>query len=468
MKTESQLAFLTIEEAAQLLRRRKISATELAEAALDRIERLNPKLNAFITVTADRARREAKAADKEIIRGRLRGPLHGIPITLKDIFETKGVRTTVGSKIFADNVTRVDSVVAARLSEAGAVLLGKTNLHEWAYGVTTSNPFFGPAHNPWAFEKIPGGSSGGSAAAVAAGIGFGSMGTDTGGSIRIPSALCGIVGLKPTFGRVSLEGVVPLCESMDHAGPIARSVADACILLEATAEKYPSGPGRPDYRKLKKAKPRGFRIGWPKDFYFDRVEDEIVAAVEGAMKVMTARGGKIQKVALPHVAAIIGPCTTVALAEAAQFHLKQGHFPARADEYSEEVRERIELGTKVTAVDYLRAREARRAATEDFEKAFERVDVIATPTTPISAVDIGAREVTLGGESEPVRGALLRLTRPSNFTGHPAISLPCGFTRTGLPIGLQFIGRMNGEAGLLSIAQVFESATEWNKRHPHL
>lgn len=468
MKTENQLAYLTIEEAGQLLRRKKISSTELVEAALARIERLNPKLNAFITVTAECARRAAKAADKEITRGGFRGPLHGIPITLKDIFATKGVRTTVGSKIPAEDFMPADSDVWARLSLAGAILLGKTNLHEWAYGVTTNNPFFGPAHNPWALEKIPGGSSGGSAAAVAAGIGFASMGTDTGGSIRIPAALCGIVGLKPTFGRVSLEGAVPLCESLDHAGPIARSVADACILFEATAEKYPRGTRPPDYRKLKKQRPRKFRIGRPEEFYFDRVDDEIAAAVEKAVKLLESHGGKIQKVALPHIAASIGPATTVALAEAAQFHLKQGHFPARSDEYSQEVRERIEMGTKVTAVDYLQAREAKRAVVEDFERAFEQVDVIASPTTPIAAVDIGAQEVTIGGESEPVRTALLRLTRPSNFTGHPAISVPCGFTRAGLPIGLQLIGRMDGEAELLAIAQVIECATDWNTRHPSL
>lgn len=468
MKPSDQLAYLTIEEAAQLLRRKKLSAVELVEAALDRIERLNPRLNAFITVIAGRARREARRADIEISRGQWRGPLHGIPITLKDNFETKGVRTTAGSKILAENIPRADSVVAARLAQAGAILLGKTNLHEWAYGVTTSNPFFGAAHNPWSVGKIPGGSSGGSAAAVAAGIGFGSMGTDTGGSIRIPSALCGVVGLKPTIGRVSLEGVVPLCESLDHAGPIARSVADVCILLEATADAYSHGIRRPNHRRLDKEKPRSFRVGWPKDFYFDRVDAEIVSAVQDAAKVLESSGGKIRKVAVPHLAAIERPCTKVALAEAGHYHHSKGYFPAREKDYSEEVRERLEMGLKVTAVDFLEAGEAKRAAMEDFEKAFEQVEVIAAPTTPIAAVDIGTEDVTIDGEREPLRGALLRLTRPADFTGHPAISLPCGFTRAGLPIGLQLIGRMDGEAELLSIARVFEKVWEGNRRHPNL
>jgi aspartyl-tRNA(Asn)/glutamyl-tRNA(Gln) amidotransferase subunit A len=466
VKSPTQLEFLSLEEAGSLLGRRQLSAAELLEVALERVERLNPKLNAFITVTAERARRQARAADLEIARNRRRGPLDGIPITLKDNYSTKGVRTTAGSKILQDNIPSEDSAVAARLARAGAVLLGKTNLHEFAYGVTTENPFFGAARNPWALGKTPGGSSGGSAAAVAAGIGFGSMGTDTGGSIRIPASLCGVVGLKPTFGRVSLSGVVPLSESLDHAGPIARSVKDVCILLEATAEAYPPGAKRPDHRKLAKDRPQRFRIGRPKDFYFERVEEEIVLAVEAAINVLKRHGGRVRDVSLPHLSDAMGPCISVTLAEATLYHESQGFFPARAGDYSEDLKSRLEAGSQVSALDYLRAREARREASADFEAAFERVDVIAAPTTPVAAVDIGTREVKIAGETEALRGALLRLTRPANFTGHPALSLPCGFTRAGLPIGLQLIGRRDGEAELLAIADLYETLTDWTKRRP--
>jgi len=438
------------------------------EAALARIERLNPKLNAFITMTRELAIRQAEAAGREIARGRSRGPLHGLPITLKDNFATKGILTTAGSKILADHVPSRDSAVAARLAAAGAILLGKTNLHEWAYGVTTQNPFFGAAQNPWSLGKIPGGSSGGSAVAVAAGIGFGSMGTDTGGSIRIPASLCGVVGLKPTFGRVSLEGVVPLSESLDHAGPIARTVADACILLEATAEPYPRGAARPDYRKLSRVLPKKIRVGWPENFYFERVDGEILRAVEEAGKVFQSRGARMENVTLPHLEGATEASTNVALAEATRYHQSQGYFPGRAKDYSEDIWRRLEMGAEVTATDYLRAGEAKRAAVADFEAAFERVDVILAPTTPVAAVGAGTREVEIGGRTEPLRAALLRLTRPANFTGHPAISIPCGFTRAGLPIGLQLIGRVNREAELLAIAQVYESATQWSRSRPDL
>ena len=270
---------------ARLLRRKKISPVELVDASLARIERLNPSINAFLTVLAEPARRQARAAEREIRRGRWRGPLHGIPISLKDNFWTRGIRTTAGSKILADFVPDEDSDVAASLARAGAILLGKTNMHEFAYGITSENPHYGPVHNPWARERISGGSSGGSAAAVATGMCFASVGTDTGGSIRIPSALCGIVGLKPTFGLVSVEGSVPLGVSFDHVGPIARSVADACITLEAIAGKYPKGEVRPDYRKLRKNRPRRFRLGWPQDFFFERLDGEVRRLVEAAGKL---------------------------------------------------------------------------------------------------------------------------------------------------------------------------------------
>ncbi len=352
---DSELADLPLEEASRLLRRGKISPVELTDAALDRIALLEPEQHSFITVLKDAARRQAREAAREIARGKWRGPLHGIPVSLKDNFETRGVRTTAGSKILAKFVPSRDSAVAAKLKQAGAILLGKTNLHEFAYGVTTENPFFGSTQNPWSRDRIAGGSSGGSAAAVASGMGFASVGTDTGGSVRIPSALCGVVGLKPTFGLVSLEGCVPLAESLDHAGPIARDVAGACILLEAIAGNYPQGARRPDFRRLRALRPRRFRIGWPSEYFFERVDPEIVRAVEKAGESLESLGGRSQKISLPHLNESMAPSTVIALAEAADYHESRGWFPARAAEYSEDLRNRLQQGCELRAVEYLAA-----------------------------------------------------------------------------------------------------------------
>lgn len=464
--SQSELAFLTIEQASNLLRKKEVSPLDLVDTLLARIERLNPALNAFITVLAERARRQARAAGREIQHGNWRGPLHGMPISLKDNIWTRGIRTTAGSKILGDFVPRVDAEVASRLAGVGAILLGKTNLHEFAYGVTNENPHFGSTHNPWAQDRISGGSSGGSAAAVAAGLCFASVGTDTGGSIRIPSALCGIVGLKPTFGLVSLAGIVPLAESFDHAGPLTRSVADACIVLQAIAGKYPKGTAPPGYRKLRRDRPRRFRLGWPKQYFFERLDDEVRRAVEKAAECLESLGARIEKVSLPKLADSVVPSTNIALAEATHYHESQGFYPARVKEYGEDVQDRLEWGTKISAVDYLHALGVRREVQRDFDAAFDRVDAILAPASPIVAPLLGQDEVIIAGEAEPVRSALLRLNRPANLTGHPAISIPCGFTAEGLPIGLQLIGPRWGEARLLAIALAYEEATEWHKRQP--
>jgi aspartyl-tRNA(Asn)/glutamyl-tRNA(Gln) amidotransferase subunit A len=466
LHSEPNLDFLSIEQTAKLLRKREISPLDLVDVLLARIEHLNPALNAFITILADRARRQARAARREIQRGNWRGPLHGIPISLKDNIWTRGIRTTAGSKILADFVPRVDAEVASRLTDAGAILLGKTNLHEFAYGVTNQNPHFGSTRNPWAPDRISGGSSGGSAAAIAAGLCFASVGTDTGGSIRIPSALCGTVGLKPTFGLVSLEGIVALAESFDHAGPLSRSVTDACIVLQVIAGKYPKGAAPPDYRKLRKDRPRKFRVGWPKQYFFERVDKEVRRAIEEAAECFESLGARIEEVSLPKLADSVAPSTTIVLAEATHYHESQGFYPARVREYGEDVQERLELGTRIRAVDYLHALDLRREVQRDFDVAFEHVDAILAPTSPIAAPFLGDDEVTIDGETEPVRAALLRLNRPANFTGHPAVSMPCGFTAEGLPIGLQLIGPRWGEARLLAIALAYEDATDWHNRHP--
>ncbi|HEV2304418.1 MAG TPA: amidase [Candidatus Acidoferrales bacterium] len=461
-------AYWTIAEAAAQMRRRKVSPVELAKSALARIEKLNPRLNAFITVTAERALRDARAAEREMRRGKFRGLLQGIPITLKDNIWTKGVRTTAGSKFLRDFVPIVDAEVAKDVVNAGAVLLAKTNMHEFAYGITTENPHYGPARNPWDAERIPGGSSGGSAAALAAGIGFASAGTDTGGSIRIPAALCGVVGLKPTFGLVSCAGIVPLAVTLDHAGPIARTVADAAIMLDAICDRKMATQSF--YRALGlRRKKRGgakLRLGWPRQYFFERVDEEVMSVLEKAAKQFEKLGARVEEVSLPHIQDSVEPSTQIALAEALEYHESQGYYPAHANEYGEDVRKRLEMGSAVRAVDYLKAQQMRERVREDFRKAFERVDAILAPAAPIPAPRIGQASVNIAGRTESVRGALVRMNRPANFTGFPVISLPCGFTRGGLPIGMALHGAEWAEVKLLEIAFAYEQTTEWHLRHP--
>lgn len=468
--TETELAFLSIEEAARLLRRKEISPVELVKMSLARIERKNPSLNAFLTVTADLARKQARAAERELRRGRAKSPLHGIPIALKDNFYTRGTRTTAGSKILAEFIPTEDSEVATRLARAGAILLGKTNMHEFAYGITSENPHYGPVHNPWDLERISGGSSGGSAAAIATGMCFASVGTDTGGSVRVPASLCGIVGLKPTYGLVCVKGTVPLAPGFDHAGPLARSVTDACIVLEAIAGNYPKGAARPDYRKLRNTRPRKIRIGWPKDYFFERIDSEVRRLVERAVQTLAkALNARVAELPMPHLAEAVETTTNVLLAEATYYHESQGYFPARAADYGEDVRGHLERGAKLRAVDYMRGIEKRREVYAAFDAAFERAEVIVAPSAPIPAPRIGEKQIHAAGQRETsVRAELLRMARPGNIGGLPAISIPCGFTQAGVPAGLQLIAPRWGEAKLLAIALEYEDATKWHARHPEL
>jgi aspartyl-tRNA(Asn)/glutamyl-tRNA(Gln) amidotransferase subunit A len=469
-RSEAELAFLSIEEAGRLLRRRKISPVELTQAALARIERLNPRVNAFLTVVGEAAMRQARAAERELRSGKPKSPLHGIPIALKDNFYTRGIRTTAGSKILGGFVPKEDSEVAARLASAGAILLGKTNMHEFAYGITSENPHYGAVHNPWALERISGGSSGGSAAATAAGMCFASVGTDTGGSVRVPASLCGIVGLKPTYGLVSVAGTVPLAPGFDHVGPIARSVGDLCIMLEAIGGKYPRESRRPDYRTLRKNRPKKIRIGWPREYYFERLDPDVRRLVERAAQVLTkALNARVAEVPLNGLAESVETVTNVIVAEASYYHESRGYFPMHAVEYGEDVRGHLEWGAKLRAVDYMRGLEKKRDVETTFDAAFERADVIVAPATPIAAPRIGETAIRAPGERETtVRAELLRMARPTNISGHPSISVPCGFTPAGLPVGLQLIGPKWGEAKLLAIALAYEEATDWHTRHPTL
>jgi aspartyl-tRNA(Asn)/glutamyl-tRNA(Gln) amidotransferase subunit A len=477
MKKEESLAFSTIEELAALLAKRKISPVELTEQFLRRIERQNPALNAFLTVTAEHALAAARRAEKQLLHRRSSRrenfPLLGIPIALKDNIWTRGIRSTAGSKILRDFIPPEDSTVARKLARAGAILLGKTNLNEFAYGITGGNAHFGPAHNPWGLERISGGSSSGSAVAIAAGLCVASVGTDTGGSIRVPSALCATVGLKPTFGRVSVFGTMPLSPSLDHVGPLARCVADAAILLGLIAGRDPldatSSPRAvEDYRGALRKPLRKFRLGRPREHYWEKLDPEVRRVTEAAVRAMENLGATVREVSLPHMKESLDAATEISLAEALHVHEAAGYFPARAADYGEEVRHRIEAGAKVPAHRYLAGFDVRKRLLADFGAAFQEVDAIVAPTVPIPASLIGAETVTIDGEETSLRAAIVGHCRPANFTGLPAISIPCGFTREGLPVGLQLIGRAFDEATLLRIALSYESARDWRARQPGL
>jgi aspartyl-tRNA(Asn)/glutamyl-tRNA(Gln) amidotransferase subunit A len=466
---DTDLAFASIEEIGKLFRKRKLSPVELTKLMLDRIERLNPKLNTYITVAAELALRQAKKAESELFaaRGRQghrdRGPLHGIPISLKDNIYTAGIRTTAGSKILKDFVPQHDAQVVVLMKEAGAVILGKTNLHEFAYGVTTNNPHYGPTRNPWDPSRIPGGSSGGSAAAVASGLCYGSIGTDTGGSLRIPASLCGIVGLKPTLGRVSGAGVIPLSTTLDCTGPLARSTRDAAILLRAVgglATLRHSDWSTPRFsRRLKK-----IRLGLPKEIFFDLVSAEVQSSFDSTLRDLRKLGAQIQQISIPLLNNTEDAGNQIAWPEATHFHHQSGWFPARSEEYGEDVRTRLEMGAKTSATVYLEALGQRvRFIQELSSKMYDAsIDALVVPTTPIAAPRFVEESTRIGEKEHPTRALLLRLNRPANLAGVPAISIPCGFTTSGLPMGLQLIGLHTAELALLQIAHTYELA------HPSL
>jgi aspartyl-tRNA(Asn)/glutamyl-tRNA(Gln) amidotransferase subunit A len=471
--TDSDLAFASIEEIARLFRKRKLSPVELTKLILARIEQLNPKLNAYITVTSELALTQAKRAEAELFapRGRkgyrVRGPLHGIPISLKDNIYTAGIRTTVGSKILKDFVPKEDAAVVTQLKNAGAVILGKTNMHEFAYGVTSNNPHYGPVHNPWDLGRIPGGSSGGSAAAVAAGLCYGGIGTDTGGSIRIPASLCGVVGLKPTLGRVSVDGVIPLSPRLDCVGPLARLVHDAALLLEPI---LPRVKGELSPRALIKsfAKPRKFTLGIPKDFFLDVISHDVHTVFEEALRVLKIQRVAFKEISLPHLNETEDAGNQIAWPEATHYHQQSGWFPSRAADYGDDVRSRLDTGTKVSATTYLSALELREKFIQQFHLALEdaEIDALVVPTTPITAPLIGQEAIRLGEKDHPTRALLLRANRPANLAGVPAISITCGFTPSGLPVGLQLIGAVADEHLLLQIAHAFERAHPNHRRPP--
>jgi len=471
--SDTELAFASIEQIGKLFRKRKLSPFDLAKFMLARIEQLHPRLNAYITVTAELALAQSKKAEAELFgpRGRKgrrdRGPLHGVPISLKDNIYTAGIRTTAGSKILRDFIPKEDAAVVAQLKDAGAVLLGKTNMHEFAYGVTSNNPHYGPVRNPWDLSRIPGGSSGGSAAAVAAGLCYGSIGTDTGGSIRIPAALCGVAGLKPTWGRISCEGVVPLSPLLDCTGPLARTVRDVAILTGAIYVRVGREPNFANPSTFR-ADPKKFCLGLPRQMFFDALSPEVRTAFDSALRDLCRLGMKTADISIPLLDETEEAGNQIAWAEATLFHRQQGYFPARAADYGDDVRSRLEMGTKVSAVDFLQALEIQKQFVQQLHLAFAEADVdaIVVPTTPIEASLLNQETSRIGAHDYPTRALLLRHNRPANLAGTPSLSVPCGFTRAGLPIGLQIMAGVSSESTLLRIANTFEQACPQTRRPP--
>jgi aspartyl-tRNA(Asn)/glutamyl-tRNA(Gln) amidotransferase subunit A len=459
------LAALTLRDAARWIEDEEVSPVELTQAHLERIRQMDGQVNSYITVLAEDAMRQAEAAEKEIKSGVNRGALHGIPLALKDLFEVGGVRATHGSKVLGGYVPEKDGAVVTRLKHAGAVILGKTNMHEIALGVTNVNPHYGACRNPWDLQRMTGGSSGGSAAALSAGMCLGALGSDSGGSIRIPSSLCGVVGLKPTYGRVSLRGVLPLSWNLDHAGPMARRVADAAILLQAIAGYDADDPGslnqpENDYLTDLEAGVHGWRIALAGDEHFSRADEQVWSAVQAAAEVFASLGAEVEAADFPEGRLAAQTNVRLLLSDAAAYH--QERLAAQAEDFGEDIRQRLQNGAALPAPEYSLARREQARLRRVFERFFDEYDVLLTPATPVTAPLIE------GPDALEQARILTAFTAPFNITGLPALSLPCGFSREGMPIGLQIVSRPWAEALVLRAAFAYEQACEWRKQTPPL
>lgn len=458
---DRDLAFMTIAEAGAKLRDKEIRSVQLIEILLDRINTHNDKLNAFMTVSDEIALGEATEADDEIDKGRYRGPLHGIPIAFKDLIATKGVRTTAGSKYYEDWVPDRDATVVAKLKNAGAVCLGKTGLNELAYGSTSNNPHFGAITNPWKLDYHPGGSSGGSAAAVAAGLAFAALGTDTGCSIRQPAQCCGVVGHKPTFGLVSKSDVIPLVWTMDHVGPLCRSVRDAAILLQAIAgpdeaDPYSTRRNADDFLADIDAPIKGMRLGVPRNYFFEGGDPDVIQRVEEALQSFRQLGAEVAETDIPDVKSAFY-ATAMTFAETAAAH---GQAVSESPEsFSDDLREMIERDAQRPVADYVAAQHLRQKFRRGVEDLMANFDALLMPTSTVAAAPIA--EQPSGHARERWKNCAI-----FNFTGQPAISVPCGFTSSGLPVGLMIVGRPFADATVFRLAQAYESATDWHTKTP--
>ena len=468
--SNTELFYLSVAEAATELVAHGLSPVELTQAYLDRIAEINPLINAYITVTADRALDQAKQAEAEIVSGNYKGPLHGIPIGLKDLFDTKGIRTTAGSKIMAERVPSEDGHVVSLLNHAGAILLGKLNMHEFAFGITNVNPHYGPARNSWNKDRITGGSSGGSGTAMAAGLCAAALGSDTGGSIRIPACFCGIVGLKPTYGRVSKRGVMPLSWSLDHVGPMTRTVEDAALMLQVIAGYDSQDPGStdiavPNYSAEIAKGIKGMRIAVLRGGYVLPMDADIESAFEESIKTLKSLGAMVKDpVELPYIEDTLSANITIISSEAATVH--QTEMNGRPHDYGEDVLARLSIGRDHPATAYITARNTQRQMRGQLMDSLANYDALILPMMPLGAPPIGQNDVLVGGKILDVRAAVTRYTQPFNLTGFPAISVPCGFTDDALPIGFQLVAKPFEESVLLRITHAYEQATEWHKQRP--
>ena len=458
----AELPQMSLVEAGQQIRAKKISPVDLTQGCLNRIDRLNPQLNAFITVTAEAALAQAREAETEIQKGHWRGLLHGVPLALKDLFDTAGVATTAASDLFKDRVPTEDAEIVRRLKDAGAVLLGKLNMHEFAYGGSGVISYYGPVHNPWSFDHEAGGSSSGSAVALAAGLCYGSVGSDTGGSIRQPSAYCGTVGLKPTYGRVSTRGVIPLSWLYDHVGPMTRTVEDAAAMLQVLAG-YDAEDANcaetpvPDYSAALNQKGQ-LRVGVPRAYFYEKLHPDIESAMNAALKVIGKLAASVRDIEMP-----ASNDTTILRAEAYAYHAE--NVKKNPELYQPETLKRIRAGEDVTTAAYIQARRQVDQYRHTIRKVFETVDLLVTPTTPVPPFTIS--ELLADMDNLRTKEILtLRNTRPFNILGLPTISVPCGFTHAGLPIGLQISGAPWAEGNVLRLAHAYEQQTEWHKKRP--
>ncbi len=453
---------------APLIAARRVSCLDLSEACLAQIARDNGRVNAFITVLAEEARRQARALDEEIVAQGVRGPLHGIPVSLKDLIDLADVATTGASRLLAGHVARRDAAVAARLRDAGCVFLGKCNLHEVAFGTTSEDSAYGPVHNPWDSTRSAGGSSGGSAAAVVAGMGCASVGTDTGGSIRIPAAACGCVGLKPTWGELSCEGIIPLSRSLDHVGPIARTVRDARLLFQVMAGTQSRGAASSPGLGVKAETqvwgnppaspsapgPLGLSLGVLRPYFMDALDTGVRNGIDAAIDTLCHAGARLADRGIAHAGDISTIYLHLQLPEASAYHAAA--VERQPDAYTPAVRLRLELGRYVRAEDYVRAQQGADLLRAEVDLALEGCDALMLPTLPILPPPLGTESIELNGTPLPVRGLMLRLTQLFDITGHPAISIPCGRSDDGLPVGLQLVGRRGQTAELLDIAERVE------------
>ena len=460
---------LTLAEAAAAIRSGELSPVDLAQACLDRIEARDGELNSFLTVTGAQALTEAQKLTEELAAGHYRGPLHGIPVAIKDLVDTAGVRTTLGSRLYADNVPDEDATVVRRLRQAGAVILGKTNLNEFALGATNENPHYGPVRNPWDPDRVPGGSSGGSAAAVAARFCFMAIGTDTGGSIRCPANLCGIVGLKPTYGRVSRAGVFPAAWSLDHVGPLTRTSRDAALALAAIAgydrrDANSAAVPVPSYARSLDGNLAGVKLAVPREHFWSVIDKQVEQRVREAIDTLEQLGAIVEEVSIPELEWV--RCAQYLIITSELFTVHRQQLRERGDEYSAYVRQRIAAGYFISAADYADAQRLRRVTRDAILQAMEPYDALLTPTGPIPATPVGAEAHALDGETQHPTNWHVRNTFPFNATGQPALTTPCGFTSDGMPVGIQIVGKPFDEATVLRIADAYEQATGWTRHAP--